>query len=517
MDINKKIDQINHKLNLKKFDEVIIDCEKLIKVHSSTSIFHNFLGLALQAKGKHKESFKCFTKAIELDQKDYAPKINLANSFMYLNDFENAEKIFNKLMIEKPNDFLLIANFANFKKKIKDFKSAVELYEDAFKKSNYQPLIMNDLAKIYLNIGQFEKSKKIYEEIIKKFPLSVDAHISLSRLINYSADQKHMKTMIDIYKNSNLEDHEKGILAFGISKAFEDLSDFKMSYTYFKDANQLIDRNLKYNLSNEQKLFSSIKKNFERFKTSEIKDQHKNKRIIFVCGLPRSGTTLVEQILSSHKEAIGIGEVEYLETAIQKFFIQDNKVLSQNLSHIKENTNPLNYYSQQIANFKYKENLIVDKTPHNFRWIGFIKNFFPNSKIILCKRNLKDNFLSILKNYFASYKHMGWSYNPKNIITYFKMYSDLTSYWLKKYPESIYVLDYDKLVNDKESEIKLLLKECDLPWDENCLSHHKNNKSTINTVSIIQARKPIYASSSNLSDNYQAHLGDYFKELSAID
>ena len=328
MDINKKIDQINHKLNLKKFDEVILDCEKLIKVHSSTSIFHNFLGLALQAKGKHKESFKCFTKAIELDQKDYAPKINLANSFMYLNDFENAEKIFNKLMIEKPTDFLLIANFANFKKKIKDFKSAVELYEDAFKKSNYQPFIMNDLAKIYLNIGQFEKSKKIYEEIIKKFPLSVDAHISLSRLINYSADQKHMKTMIDIYKNSNLEDHEKGILAFGISKAFEDLSDFKMSYTYFKDANQLIDRNLKYNLSNEQKLFSSIKKNFERFKTSEIKEQNENKRIIFVCGLPRSGTTLVEQILSSHKEAIGIGEVEYLETAIQKFFIQDNKVLS---------------------------------------------------------------------------------------------------------------------------------------------------------------------------------------------
>ena len=153
MDINKKIDQINHKLNLKKFDEVIIDCEKLIRVYPSISILHNFLGLALQAKGKHKESFKCFTKAIELDQKDYAPKINLANSFMYLNDFENAEKIFNKLMIEKPNDFLLIANFANFKKKIKDFKSAVELYEDAFKKSNYQPFIMNDLAKIYLNLS----------------------------------------------------------------------------------------------------------------------------------------------------------------------------------------------------------------------------------------------------------------------------------------------------------------------------------------------------------------------------
>ena len=99
MDINKKIDQINNKLNLKKFDEVILDCEKLIRVYPSISILHNFLGLAFQAKGKHKESFKCFTKAIELNQKDYAPKINLANSYMYLNDFENAEKFFNNFFI----------------------------------------------------------------------------------------------------------------------------------------------------------------------------------------------------------------------------------------------------------------------------------------------------------------------------------------------------------------------------------------------------------------------------------
>ena len=94
-------------------------------------------------------------------------------------------------------------------------------------------------------------------------------------------------------------------------------------------------------------------------------------------------------------------------------------------------------YIDKLNAHNYKEEVITDKAPLNFRWIGFIKNFFPNSKIILCKRNLKDNFLSILKNYFASYKHMGWSFNPKNIITYFKMYSDLSNYWLKKYPESI--------------------------------------------------------------------------------
>ena len=90
-------------------------------------------------------------------------------------------------------------------------------------------------------------------------------------------------------------------------------------------------------------------------------------------------------------------------------------------------------------------------------------------------------------------------------------------FWQSRLPNYFHNIEYDKLVNNPNEEIQKLLNYIDLPWDENCLSHHKNNKSTINTVSIIQARKPIYASSSNLRDNYQAHLGDYFKELSAID
>ena len=99
MDINKKIDQINKKLNLKKFNDVINDCNKLIKVNPNISILYNFLGLAFQAKLNHSESLTCFKKAIELDQKDFAPKINLANTYMHLNDFQNSEKILSLIHI----------------------------------------------------------------------------------------------------------------------------------------------------------------------------------------------------------------------------------------------------------------------------------------------------------------------------------------------------------------------------------------------------------------------------------
>ena len=112
---------------------------------------------------------------------------------------------------------------------------------------------------------------------------------------------------------------------------------------------------------------------------------------------------------------------------------------------------------------------------------------------------------------------MGWSFDPDKIIEYCKMYLDLSKFWKNKYSDFIYQLDYDKLVLNSENEVMKLLKFCELSWDPNCLSHHKNSKAAINTVSIYQARKPIYSSSLNSSKHYEAYLNDYYKKLSTID
>ena len=157
MDINKKINQINLKLNLQKFDEVISECKKLIKIKSDISTIYNIYGLALQGKSNHSDAFIIFKKAIEVNNSEFAARMNLANSYMYLNDFKNAEKLFKNLLIEKPDDYILIANYANFKRKIKDFKSAVKLYETSSKISKNHYMILNDLAKSYQNIGEFDK------------------------------------------------------------------------------------------------------------------------------------------------------------------------------------------------------------------------------------------------------------------------------------------------------------------------------------------------------------------------
>jgi len=519
VDIDKKINQINIKLNLKKFDEVISECKKLIKKEYNISILYNICGLGLQGKKEHKESFNFFSKAIEINKNDFAAKINLANSYMYLNDFKNAEKLFQRLLVEQPEDYILIANYANFKRKIKDFKSAVKLYETSAELSKNQHMILNDLAKSYQNIGEFEKSRKTYKKILNQNPNSIEAHISINRLIDYSKNKDHLNIMLDLSNKLELNYNDKALISFAIGKAYEDIKNYKESFLFFKKGNELMKGSNNYNLEKELKLLKNIKKSFEVLDKDINNKKFDQRKIIFICGLPRSGTTLVEQILSSHNEVIGIGEVEYLEKSINDIFIQDNKILNQRIKeNIDLNKNILNeMYFNYLDLYNYKSNVIIDKTPHNFRWIGFINFFFPNAKVVCCERNIKDNFLSLYKNYFASTEHMGWSFDPDEIIEYCKMYLDLSKFWKNKYSDFIYHLDYDKLVLNSENEIMKLLKFCDLPWDPNCLSHHKNSKAAINTVSIYQARKPIYSSSSNSSKQYETYLHDYFKKLSTID
>ena len=161
-------------------------------------------------------------------------------------------------------------------------------------------------------------------------------------------------------------------------------------------------------------------------------------------------------------------------------------------------------YLSKISFIKTSKNIILDKSPLNFQWLGFIKILFPNSKIIHCTRNLKDTALSIYKNAF-SINSIIWSNNQDDLVKYISLYLDLMKFWKEKLPNFIYDLNYEKLTENKEEEIKKLIKFCELNWEEDCLNFNKKGPP-IKTVSITQARKPIYKTSVNLHEKYKNYL-----------
>ena len=261
-----------------------------------------------------------------------------------------------------------------------------------------------------------------------------------------------------------------------------------------------------YDVKNDLDLIENIKKTFIKQSLS-LKDTNNNDNIIFILGMPRSGTSLVEQIISSHSNVFGCGELPILSKIIKENFIENNKISEVYLNDIINDDEKINklrsYYFEFVKHFNLREKFITDKAPLNFRWIGFIKHLFPNSKIIHCTRNSKDNCLSMYKNLFEG--GLNFTYDQEDLVNFYKKYLDLMTYWKSKYNDSIFEINYEKLTNKKEEEIEKIINFCGLEMEESCLSFHKN-KSPIKTMSTAQARQPIYKTSVKSFDKYKKYL-----------
>jgi len=230
--------------------------------------------------------------------------------------------------------------------------------------------------------------------------------------------------------------------------------------------------------------------------------------------MPRSGSTLIEQMIAAHSEVSGAGELSYIRDTVVKNFLAELRFNKQKI--IEEASAERNViaeqYNELLKYHKFKTDIITDKAPQNFLWLGFIKIFFPNSKIIHSYRNSKDNCLSIFKNYFPS-NDMLWSFDQSNIANYYNLYLDLMNFWKTKFNESIFDVNYEHLVQSPEDELKKIFSFCNLTWDPNCLNFYQSKKTPISTVSVNQASKPIYKSSVNSNEGFSKYLAEMFHIL----
>ncbi len=514
MNLTAETQKLQNYLKIKDYKAVVYGCEKLINKFPNNPFLFNLLALALHGSGNYLIAIDRYKKALDLDPNFLPAKNNLANSYKAIGNFEKAESYYKNILEIKPNYIQALNNYANLKTLIFDYHSAIELYNKALKIDENNITILFTLANAHHAVGEIQKTKELIKKILKLNPKHVSVHKLLSSIIDYSKEEANLNQMEDIISEKNLTNGQITDLSFALGKAYEDLKKFEKSFLCLERANKLRKNSTNYNIIKEINFFENIKKTFNNIGFNDEKRLFNKIKPIFICGMPRSGTTLVEQIIASHQDVFGAGELVYIQRLIKKFFITGNKLSREKIKEelsVEENFINNEYF--KMMNFhKFKENNFTDKAPQNFRWLGILKIFFPNCKIIYCKRNAKDNCLSIYKNFFAA-DDMDWAFNQSDIANYYNLHLDLMDYWKSNLGSFIYEIEYENLVSNKEEEIKKLIKFCNLEWDPACLNHHKNKKTPIKTVSISQARKPVYQSSVNSNLNYENYLSEMFDLL----
>ncbi len=508
---------INH-YNSKRFAEVVQKGKILIKKFPNQIIFYNATALSLSALGKNYEALDILNLALNSNPKDIYVLNNLGLIKSYLNQNREAREYLDMAISIKSNFMDALLNLGNLDLKEGKTENAKKNLYKALEQSNssHTDITINmALGNMYQQIGNFEKAKNNFEIVSKIDQSNTAADKSISTMHTY-LNNKDPHLILMIKKLDKIKDDENlKLLYFALGKAYEDIGNFKQSFKYLKLGNQIADKQINYNTDNDKKLFPEIIRVFKSSKKNETTNSEK--KIIFILGMPRSGTTLVEQIISSHKNVYGGGELSYMEDTIKKIIgykAGERKALYESFKNIKD----FNYKKLKIAELEYTEKLkthvyneefITDKAPLNFRWIGFIKLIFPNSKIIHCSRNSMDICYSNFKNSFSG-SSLGFCYNMEKLGNYFNMYKDLMTFWNDQFIDEIYNLTYENLISNKEIEVKKLLKFCSLDWDENCLNPHKNKKP-VGTASLAQVRSPIYQSSINKWQNVDDELNDLKK------
>jgi tetratricopeptide (TPR) repeat protein len=539
------------RLKNKNYSEAIFFFKQVLLVKKDFFEALINLGVAYLSDKQIEESKKTLRLAIDLNPSFSDSYIFLSKSYFHEKLYDDGIKIIENALKQFPNNTKLLFELSKIYIERKEYKLGISIiskylklnpndcsafnnlgicqeaehqYEHSifsFKKSlqinpSFIPALLN-LGNALRGIANFSEAEINFKKVIEIDKYNFEAHKYLSTIHHYNTDQdEHLKLMEKIINHEEFKSKkntERSLVYFALFKAYEDLENYEKSSHFLLLANKTHRQGINYSEKIIKEHFVMMKNIFtaEFVKQQQIygSDSHKP---IFIIGMPRSGTTLVEQIISSHSKVDSGGELFFLQKYIKKYFPESEPNIF--IKKVKEDgkvkfSNIANNYLQEI-NYLSNNYHLTDKLPFNFFFFGFIRIVFPNARIIICKRSAKDICLSIYKNYFPM--EQNFAYDQIELANYYNLYLDLISFWKQKFYGSYYEIEYENLISNQIDESKKLINACGLDWEENCLHFHKN-KTSVNTLSTAQVRQSLYNSSLAGWKRYEQSLSTMFNLL----
>lgn len=503
-------------LSADRDQEAISVMEKASPFMEKSASFLNERGRLASKLGTHGIAAADYRKAIRLAPQLISASVNLGNALVELRQYAEAVSVFEGVLHNKPNDLAAITGLASALRIQRATEEAIAVARRGLKHFPGDPGLMNLIARFLIDLGRNDEAEKILRQVIEKgpgAPMALETLAPIHKFRKGDADLPLVEKLLLQSTDRERRQARKALL-FVKSKIHDDIGEHREAVATAIEAKSI---NPLRNLIGESRdFFTQVLRPLNTaFFEARRNIGNPSEQPVFILGMPRSGTSLTEQIIASHDLADGAGEMVKMPDIRKSLGIREDGFMPTYTmpSAIDSNTAAAlaeDYLVTLRANRKPNALRITDKLPHNFQNIWLIALLFPNARIIHCKRNPVDTCMSIFLRNFGD-GHW-YTRDLETLGKFYKLYEEQVAHWKAVTGLKWYDNDYEQLVADPEPNIRRMIDFLGLPWDEKCLSHTETERSVM-TFSRWQVRQPIYKTSVEKWRKYAPYIGPLLKEL----
>ncbi len=371
-------------------------------------------------------------------------------------------------------------------------------------------LAQRRLATVYLALGRIDCAESTLRRVLAIDPADAETYLRLSAIVRHGPDDPDIQAMEELIARPELGQDERLLLCFALGRAHANAGRFDRAFDAYSEGNRLKRQTFDYDPNETEHRFARIAEVFRGDLPALAAPVPGQPRPLFIVGMPRSGTTLAEQILASYAGIVGVGETNYLAEAMQAAGHGGAQAYPEGVTDLGRSglERIRRYYLDRVieraaAGGEGRADVIVDKMPHNFVYIGLIAHLWPEAVIVVMRRDPRDVCLSCFEQLFNG--HHPYAYGLEELGRYYLAYRDLMAFWRQRLPGRIIDLDYERLVDDPRQAIVPVLEALGRDWDDACLGYHENPTAVV-TASMTQVRRPLYRSSVGRWRRYERQL-----------
>lgn len=467
---------------------------------------------------KHEDAEILLLRAVSVSPKFARGWLDLAKTQLELGQYPEAVKSAESLVSLSPDIAESYVALANTQAQSNLTEQAIASYRHALEINRAHPGAFSGLAHQLKTVGRQQEAIDTHRQNIVINPTNSEPYWNLANLKTFRFEDSEVTKMEALLEDDSLEALSHVQLSNSLGLEYEGRKDYERAFSYFQRCNNLHRQSEKYDPIGHEVLIDMIQKIF----SVEFLNEHQglglnDKSPILIVGLPRSGSTLIEQILASHSQVEGTHELSDLAQVVK-----DIKKGGPKGSHFPENLTKLptqawvnigQQYIDRTLKYRSGSPRFIDKNPNNFIYAGLLKLVLPKAKIINARRHPLDSCFGSYKQLFAS--GQPFSYDLTELGEYYLQYQALMDHWHQVMPGAVLDVDYEMVVADLDTEVRRILDYCELPFEESCLRFHETDRA-VRTASSEQVRQPIYASSVNLWKNYEPYIEELIEVLEPL-